>query len=80
MKGLICPKCNSQKQDPKYEKDLFFVCSDCGNVIGYDCLGCEKFYDENRLGLHGDVYECKLCGRIQWGYTEYIRNKKGESR
>ena len=79
MKGLICSKCGSNKQDPVYEKDNFFICADCGHAIGYDCPGCNHFYTENRLGLHGDVYECKICGRIQWGYTEWKRKKIGES-
>lgn len=77
MKGLKCPKCGTDKHLPKYEIDGLYVCSTCGRVLGYTCDRCEKLYTENRLGRHGDVYECKLCGRIQWGYTEW---KRGEGK
>lgn len=76
MRGLTCPVCNTDKHIFKYEIDGLYVCETCGRVLGYLCAGCDKVYLENRLGRHGDVYECKLCGRIQWGYTEY---KRGES-
>lgn len=71
MQGLICQNCGSTRQVPIYAIDNFFVCADCGHVIGYDCSGCQHFYENNHLGLHNDVYECKYCGKIQWGYTEY---------
>lgn len=71
MKGLTCPKCGKDNHDPKYEKDNFYVCSECGTPIGYLCTGCDKIYLENRLVLHEGTYKCKLCGSIQWGYTEW---------
>ena len=75
MNGLICPECNEDKHVPKYEMDGLFVCQSCGKVLGYLCRGCDTVYLQNRLGKHGDVWECKLCGQIQWGYTEYKRSK-----
>lgn len=75
---IQCQKCGSYNHDPHYEADNFYVCSDCGNVIGYDCPGCEKFFTYNHLGFLDGKYVCKDCGRIQWGYTEW-KNKKGES-
>jgi len=71
MRGLPCPKCGTERHDPKYEADGFYVCSDCGEPIGYLCSGCDRVYLSNRLGLKGDVYVCKECGTIQWGYTEW---------
>lgn len=79
MQGLICPDCKHDKHDPAYEKDNLYVCSSCGKILGYLCRGCDKLYLENRLGRITDYYVCKECGTIQWGYTEYQRNKKGET-
>ena len=73
MRGLFCPDCNTDIHDSKYEIDNLYVCSKCGKVLGYLCTGCDQVYTQNRLGKHGDVYECKICGRIQWGYTEWKR-------
>ena len=78
MKGLACPVCNIDAHVPKYEKDGLYVCSSCGKVLGYLCSGCDKVYLENRLGQKDDVWVCKVCGEIQWGYTEYKR-KRGET-
>lgn len=78
MSGLSCPNCDSTKFKPEYEQDGLYVCKECGKVIGYYCNGCGRFYSSNRLGIHGDVYECKLCGKIQWGYTEYKRAGEGQ--
>lgn len=73
MNGLFCPKCNTDKHDPKYEVDGLYVCSQCGQILGYLCRGCDKVYLSNRLGRIGDEWHCKECNRIQWGYTEYKR-------
>lgn len=73
MDGLYCPNCNKDKHVQKYEEDGLYICETCGRILGYFCRGCDKVYTKNRLGLHGDVYECKLCGTIQWGYTEWKR-------
>lgn len=76
MSGLSCPSCNSVKFDPKYEEDGLYICTKCGTIAGYYCRGCRRVYTKNKLGLHGDVYECKICDKIQWGYTE---KKRGET-
>ena len=75
MKGLFCPRCNTDIHASKYEKDGLYVCSKCGDILGYLCSGCDRVYLENRLALHNDVYVCKVCGAIQWGYTN---KKRGE--
>lgn len=74
MKGLYCPDCNEDKHVSSYEKDGLFVCYTCGKILGYLCRGCDRVYLENRLAKRHNVYVCKTCGAIQWGYTE---NKKG---
>ena len=76
MQGIICPNCNTDDHVREYEIDDLYVCVRCGKVLGYRCSGCEHTYLSNRLGLHGDVYECKICGKIQWGYTEWKRNQE----
>lgn len=75
MTGFAC-KCGSEEFLPEYKIDELYVCSKCGRVVAYYCTGCNRPFMSNRLGLHGDVYECKLCGHIQWGYTEYKRKNK----
>ena len=76
MYGFICPDCKVEKYVPEYEEDGFYVCADCGRPLGYVCSGCPDIYNKNRLGKHGDVYECKICGKIQWGFTEFMRKKE----
>lgn len=75
MNGLFCPECQTDKHVDKYAEDGLYVCATCGKILGYLCRGCDKIYMGNRLGLHGNVYECKLCGKIQWGYTEWKRDQ-----
>ena len=75
MQGLNCPSCGIVDHVQKYSIDGLYVCALCGKILGYLCDGCDRIYTSNRLGLHGDVYECKICGKIQWGYTEYKRDK-----
>ena len=76
MKGLFCPRCNSDKHIPIHEKDNLYVCSECGKVLGYLCGGCDRIYLENRLAFHRNVYICKRCGCIQWGYTQYKKRER----
>ena len=75
MKGLTCQICNKDIHIIPYEKDGLYVCKSCNKILGYLCNGCDRIYLENRLALHRNVYVCKICGAIQWGYTTY---KKGE--
>ena len=79
MKGIYCPVCNTDKHDPRYEKDGLYVCNTCGKVLGYLCKGCDQIYLENRLTEYSNVWICKECNTVQWGYTEY-KNKKGVER
>lgn len=76
MRGLICQSCGSEKQIPQYELDKFYVCANCGHVIGYECHS--RFFEYNHLAPYNNVYICKDCGKTQYGYTEW-KNKKGES-
>ena len=76
MKGLECSVCKTDKHQSTFAKDGFYVCSDCGKPLGYYCKGCDRVYLENRLGFHTDVFVCKVCGEIQWGYTDW-KTKKG---
>ena len=72
--GLFCPQCKKQVQaDPHYEKDNFYVCSECGKPIACYCSGCEQMFYENRMILHDDLYVCKECGKPHYGYTDWKR-------
>ena len=71
MRGLFCPECKKDEHLPEFEKDGLYVCATCNKVLGYLCYGCDKVFLENRLTLHKNVYICKECGNIQWGYTEW---------
>ena len=66
-----CTKCGSKNSIRKYALDNLYVCADCGHIKGYECHGCDRFYDYNNLALLDGKYVCKTCGKIQWGYTEY---------
>lgn len=79
MKGVFCSRCHTDVHIAEYETDGFYVCATCHTPIGYLCFGCDKVYLSNHLGLHGDVYECKHCGQIQWGYTQWKRDREGEN-
>lgn len=76
MSGLYCPECHGKEFESQYAEDYFYVCKNCGKIVGYYCTGCGRMFTGNRLGLHGDVYECKLCGKIQWGYTGFKRRER----
>lgn len=76
MTGVYCKDCMSSELDPQYEIDRLYVCAKCKKIIAYSCSECGRVFYTNRLGLHGNVYECKICGHIQWGYTEWKRNQE----
>lgn len=78
MRGLECWNCGTEgKHNESYEKDGLYVCSNCGKVNGYLCYGCDRVFLENRLIQNGDVWVCKDCGQPHYGYTQWMRNKKG---
>ena len=74
--GLYCPVCKREvKANPEYEINEFYICEDCGKVIGYRCSGCEEFFEHNNLVLHDDLYVCKVCGTPQYGYSSWKINQ-----
>lgn len=81
---LVCPVCKTNKFDERYKKDGLYVCANlprgeeggiCGKIVAIYCKGCKHNISENNLGLRGDVYECKECGKPHWGYTEWKRDR-----
>ena len=50
----------------------------CSGVVCY-CKKCEKMYPAYQFGKHGDVYECKECGTVQWEYTDYKKDEEKKS-
>ena len=78
--GAYCKNCNKEIEANRlHENSLFYLCKKCKAPIGYYCVGCEQFFTDNRLILHNDLYICKECGNPHYGYTEWKRNKKGDS-
>lgn len=78
--GFRCPSCGHDKYLREYEEDQLYVCAKCGQPVCYHCDTCENMYEDmKRLAFYNGAYVCKKCGKIQWGYTEFMRNKIGES-
>lgn len=82
--AVKCPVCGSSKVREKYAKDDCFVCWNqpngetepiCGTLIGVYCSQCDELLPGDRFGFRNDAYECKKCGKIHWGYTEYKRDR-----
>ncbi len=81
MDTFICSKCGSHLYDEKLAETGVYVCiePDSSNVMGKCCTvhclckTCNKIYPENNFGKHGDVYECKTCGSLNWPYTDRQR-------
>ena len=84
--SVTCPKCGTHTFFDDYIKYNLYVCNnvvnagfgfttECDRFVACRCCGCGKELQEADMGLRGDVYECKECGKPQWGYTEYRRDK-----
>lgn len=81
VENVECPYCGSHDFEAKYVKDGCFRCTGfeypslnrC-SWVGFYCSGCNTLGMKEDLGLRGDVYECKRCGKPHWGYTEFIRD------
>ena len=77
--GVVCPICGGEIWgDHNGLKTTFRCLTPTANGgpcrgLACKCLGCDKVYPSTNFGLHGDVYECKTCGRVQWDYTEQMR-------
>ena len=86
---LVCPTCGSKIFNEKYAKDECFVCWNrpkgenggvCNTVVGCYCSTCQELLPADRFGKHNDVYECKKCGKPQWGFTEYKKDRESLER
>lgn len=83
---IKCPKCGASVFDPDQEPNGCYVCHNkpndseyvCCEIIGAICKQCNEFHYFDSFGLHGDVYECKECGRVNWPLTDYIRKIEEE--
>lgn len=80
---LRCPKCGNQIFNEDFKKDGLYLCGHrgpnggyCNTILACYCKGCNQLYNEDRFGKHGDVYECKECGRVQWGLTEFKKRRE----
>lgn len=80
--SLKCPKCGQTEPNKKYIKDGAFICAHkndegfiCGTVVGVYCKSCKEIYPADRFGFRNDAYECKECGKLQWGFTEYKKDR-----
>ena len=78
-RNLMCPTCKAfDPVDKDYLEDGLLVCNKCGKVINIEtivCKTCDQMYKLKRFGIVNNNYVCKKCGSIQWGLTEYARNK-----
>lgn len=82
LMNLKCPKCGQTEPNEKYIKDGAFICAHkndegftCGTVVGVYCKSCKQIYQADRFGFRDDAYECKECGKLQWGFTEYKKDR-----
>ena len=70
-----CPVCGntsytqSQKHTTMYRCATMSNNSQCKYTV-YKCKKCEKYYPKAFFGKHGDVWECKECGAVQWDVTD----------
>ena len=86
VENVICPECGDNVYQEKYLDKQLYVCahelepevipngptlhSVCSHVQAY-CKTCDKIYDQSNFGKHGEAYECKECGTVNWPYTDY---------
>ena len=79
FEGITCPVCGGKTFGEYPGPKTIFRCTNprpngdpCPGVV-CKCAGCNTVYTSENFGKHGDVYECKTCGRVQWDYTELKR-------
>ena len=87
---ITCPVCGGHVFDGEKAPQGLYICSKvnstmelfgetkniiCGHIQAY-CKKCEKVYDEKDYGKHGDAWECKECGTVNWPYTDFMREKE----
>ncbi len=82
---LTCPKCGGHYFWKEYINDGFYLCGNrpnglesgiCGTYVKIHCKGCDKDLPTERFGKRGDEWECKECGRVQWGLTARKRQEE----
>lgn len=82
IEEITCPKCGGHLFNESCAAKSMYVCwnkDEQGNICGKTialCKKCNKIYDEDDFGKHGDVWECKECGTVCWPLTE--RNRRRE--
>jgi len=91
IKEITCPVCGDHVFFDEYIDKKMYLCahqlpdekignitlrSKCCHCLIY-CNKCEKILDQSEFGKHGDVYECKNCGTVNWPYTDYRREQDG---
>lgn len=84
IEKLKCPKCGSNIYDKQWAEKYIYICQgeDKTSIVGKCwtvqclCKTCNKIYPEDNFGKHGDVYECKTCGNINWPYTDRKRSNQ----
>ena len=73
---ILCPICGSKDIEKMMKPgksgvyDTIFRCNSMNHEGLCFCKGCKKLYPYSGFGKHGDVWECKECGRVQWEHTE----------
>ena len=81
VESVTCPKCGGHLFDEEFIDKKMYVCDTenedgfyCHHILAY-CKHCDKLYDESDFGQHGDVWECKECGAVNWPLTEKKREQ-----
>lgn len=80
---LQCPKCGSHKFWKEDSLEGLYICANpvdseafCNEVSGSYCPECKTLRPFSKYGKHMDVYECKICGRVNWPLTDFIRERE----
>ena len=83
--SLVCPKCKASKFSPELQEKGIYLCINkteddnyCREIVGARCKTCDMDRPFSDFGKHGDVYECKECGKVNWPLTEYLRETEEE--
>ena len=77
VESVTCSKCGGHTFIKGTTEDGIYSCTTpkCYGVKAF-CKNCKKLYDEDMFGKHGDVWECKECGAVQWKYTDMMRDRE----
>ena len=82
LENITCSVCGGHVFNAGAAEKGIYTCltgkedgSACNHTM-IRCKQCDKIYDESNYGRHGDVFECKECGSVNWPYTDMIRNRE----